>query len=566
MSSKTASSSERWARRQVPVGTGAQEWAKEAATKTGDYNIWYNKHQEHGQRPRWARPPEEVKRKERRRCDPERDSGRTRATGDAYICIYFAQGRCEKGPDCLFYHRVPTEEDEKKLENTKDIFGRDRFAKDRDDMGGVGTFNRENRTLYINGIVKPQGQTWQDVYDLYYREFSKFGPIQKLKVMREDITAPYIFVTYKWRASAEFAKEAMIGRDLGNGEYLNVRWATEDTNPEIMEAERILKLKRVLEAGIRTGEIVQDASGRLLTREEALQLRPDLLAAPEVGNGVSALPPPPGIAALPPPPGIASSDGTPASAAAAAVTTASVEEEEWEVDEAAYGFDEAASTEAAAEQQQHGTAQDAAATIAQRAQQMLAEQQQQRSSNRKRPRDPDNPTDEDLDAAFVADALKETGGTPIVRAGPAAQQQQLQPALLTKSQRKRLRKLEQEEIEAEQKKAAEAALAAAAEEERKASLAKALNVTGFGMHTDEKLYPNTDVSFLQRQQQQQPVQAQQQQARSLPVAGTGAIPLAQRLASITQVSASMPLTMPGAAESKPAALGLVSGYGSDDEQ
>ena len=36
-------------------------------------------------------------------------------------------------------------------------------------------------------------------------------------------TAPYIFVTYKWRASAEFAKEAMIGRDLGNGEYLNVR-------------------------------------------------------------------------------------------------------------------------------------------------------------------------------------------------------------------------------------------------------------------------------------------------------------------------------------------------------
>lgn len=27
---------------------------------------------------------------------------------------------------------------------------------DRDDMGGVGSFNRDNRTLYIGGLIRPK--------------------------------------------------------------------------------------------------------------------------------------------------------------------------------------------------------------------------------------------------------------------------------------------------------------------------------------------------------------------------------------------------------------------------
>jgi hypothetical protein len=38
------------------------------------------------------------------------------------------------------------------LSATLDIFGRERFATDRDDMGGIGTFSRENRTLYIGRV------------------------------------------------------------------------------------------------------------------------------------------------------------------------------------------------------------------------------------------------------------------------------------------------------------------------------------------------------------------------------------------------------------------------------
>ena len=38
------------------------------------------------------------------------------------------------------------------MDATIDCFGRDKFNEYRDDMGGVGSFNRENRTIYVGHI------------------------------------------------------------------------------------------------------------------------------------------------------------------------------------------------------------------------------------------------------------------------------------------------------------------------------------------------------------------------------------------------------------------------------
>ena len=84
------------------------------------------------------------------KCDPERDEGRTRAREDAqgFVCLHFARGECARGADCTFLHRVPANE---RHSETHDVFGRDRFSTERADMGGTGSFQRANRSLFLNG-------------------------------------------------------------------------------------------------------------------------------------------------------------------------------------------------------------------------------------------------------------------------------------------------------------------------------------------------------------------------------------------------------------------------------
>ena len=38
------------------------------------------------------------------------------------------------------------------VETTVDCFGRDKFRNDRDDMGGIGSFERRCRTLYVGNV------------------------------------------------------------------------------------------------------------------------------------------------------------------------------------------------------------------------------------------------------------------------------------------------------------------------------------------------------------------------------------------------------------------------------
>ncbi|CEP14780.1 hypothetical protein [Parasitella parasitica] len=178
------------------------------------------------------------------KVDIARDAGETLGSRNknAYFCLFFAKGMCSKGPKCTMWHRVPTTDDI--LETTIDCFGRDKFTEFRQDMGGVGGFIRENRTLYIGRIT-----VTDDIEDVVRRQFGQFGPLERVRILRGRGVG---FVTYKTRANAEFAREAMMNQSLENNEIVNVRWATADPNAianrldaedDRKEAERIATLR-----------------------------------------------------------------------------------------------------------------------------------------------------------------------------------------------------------------------------------------------------------------------------------------------------------------------------------
>ncbi|ESK82550.1 cell cycle control protein [Moniliophthora roreri MCA 2997] len=238
---KTKKYLSRPARKQVKPG----EVEKKETPQTGkEYNIWYNK---------WAGGDREDsysnKVKSQTRCNIKRDAGLTRAntTGMKYCCLFFARGCCPYGWECEYLHQLP-DPDNALPDSSKDCFARDKFADYRDDMGGVGSFNRQNRTLYV-GRIKETG-TGLETEEVVRRHFKEWGEIERddsetgwaVKVLQYRSVA---FVTYKSELSAQFAKEAMACQSLDNDEILNVRWATEDPNPVSKVNER----KRLEEMG-----------------------------------------------------------------------------------------------------------------------------------------------------------------------------------------------------------------------------------------------------------------------------------------------------------------------------
>ncbi|PWN31086.1 hypothetical protein BDZ90DRAFT_230082 [Jaminaea rosea] len=275
------------------------------SNQTGvSYNIWYNK---------WSGGDRDdhVKHKSETRCDIARDAGYTR--GDAlqtpFICLQFARGCCYLGADCTFLHRLPRTqvkgahgEHTSTMDQGKDIFGREKGGDYRDDMGGVGSIQRVNRTLYIGKIHEEEedlrkvstgggangvGPQWRDggrtvkggksvgqarrdvairndngkvksagndtssndlpnlppapVFPVTATEKvlrRHFGEFGPLERVRVLTHRGCAFVTYSSEASAQFAKEAMSNQSLDHGEILNVRWATEDPNPTAKKRER----------------------------------------------------------------------------------------------------------------------------------------------------------------------------------------------------------------------------------------------------------------------------------------------------------------------------------------
>ncbi|ANB12487.1 Cwc2p [Sugiyamaella lignohabitans] len=114
-----------------------------------------------------------------------------------------------------------------------DCFGRDKFSDYRDDMGGVGSFLRQNRTLYVGRMhVSSEENKMEETVS---RHFAEWGDIERIRVLNDRGVA---FVTYVNEANAQFAKEAMAHQSLDHDEVLNVRWATEDPNPHAQRREK----------------------------------------------------------------------------------------------------------------------------------------------------------------------------------------------------------------------------------------------------------------------------------------------------------------------------------------
>ena len=107
------------------------------------FNIWFNK---------WSGGDREDKYLSKTaavgRCNVAKDSGYTRGdrVAGSYFCLFFAKGLCPRGQECEYLHRLPGLFDT--FNPNVDCFGRDKHSDYRDDMGGVGSFMRQNRTLY----------------------------------------------------------------------------------------------------------------------------------------------------------------------------------------------------------------------------------------------------------------------------------------------------------------------------------------------------------------------------------------------------------------------------------
>ncbi|KAK4179835.1 hypothetical protein QBC36DRAFT_321586 [Triangularia setosa] len=213
------------ARAQVDPATVKSEPPAQTGTT---FNIWYNK---------WAGGDKEdsamSQTHAKGRCNIALDSGYTKADGHpgAFFCLYFARGVCHKGQDCDYLHRLPGPYDI--FPQNVDCFGRDKFSDYRDDMGGVGSFSRQNRTIYVGRI-----HVSDDIEEIVARHFAEWGPIERIRVLSNRGIA---FVTYRDLANAEFAKEAMAWQSLEGNEILNLRWSLPDPNPmaQKREARRI---------------------------------------------------------------------------------------------------------------------------------------------------------------------------------------------------------------------------------------------------------------------------------------------------------------------------------------
>ena len=133
-------------------------------------------------------------------------------------------------------------------------------------MGGVGSFTRQNRTLYIGRI-----HVTDDIEEIAARHFQEWGEVDRIRVLTGRGVA---FVTYVNEANSQFAKEAMAHQALDNGEVLNVRWATVDPNPLSQKREAARIEEQAAEAVRRAlGErAVKEIEGRE-TREEREQRR-----------------------------------------------------------------------------------------------------------------------------------------------------------------------------------------------------------------------------------------------------------------------------------------------------
>lgn len=217
-----------------------------------DYNIWYNKYLSEGRKEDKSLIISNYK------LNVKIDSGYTKADltnikDGSYFCIFYAKGCCSLGVNCKYYHRIPTLEECKLIENMKDIFGRPRHATHRLDMSGVGTFTQDCKTLYLtnmklifgnkkllipktNKSFNENNNYIKEIMKLIYKNFNEFGVIEDIHIVESKQCA---FLKFAHRCMAEFAKEAMTNQCLIGNEAVVIKWANEE--PDTQKKNQRLK-------------------------------------------------------------------------------------------------------------------------------------------------------------------------------------------------------------------------------------------------------------------------------------------------------------------------------------
>ena len=226
-----------WLKR--PARQQVEESKREIAYTEGhyDYNIWYDKYLS-------DRTEDKEKIAAEYKCNPTLDTGYTRADkqqkkNNSYFCLYFARGCCCEGVNCRYYHHVPTFEEVQFIENSKDIFGRSRFATSLKDNGGVGLFTKNCRTLYVSDIKKLEKKDQnREMVKLIYENFSKFGEIEDIQYLHLKASC---YIKFSHRCFAEFAKEAMMKQAMVGEEILSIVWAYNYKELDPMEQKIIEK-------------------------------------------------------------------------------------------------------------------------------------------------------------------------------------------------------------------------------------------------------------------------------------------------------------------------------------
>ena len=218
-----------------------------AETTASDYNIWYGNSASERHLGRAMRAATRVV--------LSTDAGLTRAdhtNASAPLCLHFARGACIHGKDCTYRHVAPAAVDETMAGAPSDVFGRTRHASFRDDMGGTGNWNRDCKTLYVGRVcsIPPD----EEIHATLVRHFGEFGQIESVRVQRDLGCA---FVTYAYRCTAEFAKEAMAEQSLDHDEQINVRWARDDPNPRA-ETAKLRNNARTMLAAMEKRGVLQE--------------------------------------------------------------------------------------------------------------------------------------------------------------------------------------------------------------------------------------------------------------------------------------------------------------------
>lgn len=228
-----------WKRRSAKTQVNESDLPSTIPSQAGlTFNVWYNKwSQGYSGNQRFVNPF---------RLEPIAHSGITLGdkSGNASFCIYFAKGMCATGKKCRYKHHVPDDDDALQLaaiSNTRDCFGREKFAEYRDDMGGVGSFNDKNSTLYIGGISGALNNKEIKSSQIESRLrflFCRLGSVEKIQYLESKKCG---FIKFKNQCNAEFAKEAMANQTLlipsdkewderKEGTGLLIKWANENPN------------------------------------------------------------------------------------------------------------------------------------------------------------------------------------------------------------------------------------------------------------------------------------------------------------------------------------------------